>query len=358
MTHRPTSSLQAILCILFCAPFFAGCPTSDHPLGAAGERDPGGSDSSVPSETITCEQDSQTYQIGDSVALSACMTCVCQPDGTIGLCTSACAPDASVQTEPVVTCSQGGATYQIGASVALSACTTCVCQPDGTIGLCTNACPPQPAGVGATPCNTYREVPSVASETIRLDCQAPIIYEPYELRLELVDVNTDPTGGQYANIRIDYAYGPTYDGEIAKTENNGYVPNPGNYPELASADLLTYAQVMYRTHRLCTGEVGCNVWKNGKVVRSLADRYANRTCSSRYYEQCFRDGSFDVYYDERCDFGVVPFRVGEAKSTIEYKIVVGEISGCSALLTLSPKNQTVKQPSCWSSTRDQCGIWK
>ncbi|MGD0838983.1 MAG: hypothetical protein ABSB49_20295 [Polyangia bacterium] len=92
---------------------------------------------------VTCQESGVTYQVGQTVILSACTTCMCQADGTIGLCTGLCPPDASAKTDATpVTCQQNGTTYQVGQTVTLSACTTCVCQADGTIGLCTGACPP------------------------------------------------------------------------------------------------------------------------------------------------------------------------------------------------------------------------
>jgi hypothetical protein len=79
------------------------------------------------------------------VVLSACTTCVCQADGTVGLCTGACPPDAAIVSDAVVTCTQNGQTYQAGEVIRISACASCVCQQDGTIGMCTGDCPPDGA---------------------------------------------------------------------------------------------------------------------------------------------------------------------------------------------------------------------
>jgi hypothetical protein len=120
----------------------AGCTTEDNNLGKEAEADGGRDARASDGPRATCEQDGRTYQVGETVVLGACTTCVCQQDGTIGLCTGLCPPDASTKADATVTCTQNGNTYQVGETVVLSACTTCVCQQDGTVGMCTGACPP------------------------------------------------------------------------------------------------------------------------------------------------------------------------------------------------------------------------
>jgi hypothetical protein len=139
------SASHLIVKSLCCTLLLAGCATQDNDLGRDSEAD-GGTDAKASDlRVVTCEQDGKTYQVGESVALSACATCVCQQDGTLGLCTGLCASDAATPADTVVTCTQNGNTYQVGETVVLSACATCVCQKDGTIGLCTGACPPDAA---------------------------------------------------------------------------------------------------------------------------------------------------------------------------------------------------------------------
>ncbi|HEX7507179.1 MAG TPA: hypothetical protein VF550_10435, partial [Polyangia bacterium] len=65
-----------------------GCPVNDNPLGT--ER----RDAADDAPTITCQQGGKTYKVGETIARSACASCVCQQDGTVGMCTGACEPDA------------------------------------------------------------------------------------------------------------------------------------------------------------------------------------------------------------------------------------------------------------------------
>jgi hypothetical protein len=95
--------------------------------------------------TVTCTQNGNTYQVEETVVVSACTTCVCQRDGTIGLCTGVCPPDAAPKNDATVTCTQNGTTYQPGEIIRYSSCSSCVCQSDGTIGMCTGDCPPDAA---------------------------------------------------------------------------------------------------------------------------------------------------------------------------------------------------------------------
>ncbi|MBN2577342.1 MAG: hypothetical protein JXP73_22455, partial [Deltaproteobacteria bacterium] len=78
------------------------------------------------------------------VILSACTSCVCQADGTVGLCTGTCPPDAAPPTDVPITCTVDGKIYQVGERVG-SGCVSCVCMSDGTWGECTGSCPPTDA---------------------------------------------------------------------------------------------------------------------------------------------------------------------------------------------------------------------
>jgi len=51
-------------------------------------------------------------------------------------------------TPPAGTCERLGRSYPVGGLVSLDACTDCLCQADGTIGMCTDSCTP---GRGGTP---------------------------------------------------------------------------------------------------------------------------------------------------------------------------------------------------------------
>ncbi len=135
-TNVPSRFFGSLVLLLVAA--LAGCPSNDNNLGS----DDGG-------RTVTCEEGAKTYRPGETIVRSACTTCVCLADGTIGQCTGLCVPDAAAPADATVTCEQNGITYQVGETVVLSACTSCVCQADGKVGLCTGACPPD-AGAVAT----------------------------------------------------------------------------------------------------------------------------------------------------------------------------------------------------------------
>jgi hypothetical protein len=54
-------------------------------------------------------------------------------------------PDASIidvgpNPDTAITCSYGGKSYAIGDVAMVSACTSCICQSNGTLGLCTGVC--------------------------------------------------------------------------------------------------------------------------------------------------------------------------------------------------------------------------
>jgi hypothetical protein len=112
-----------------------GCPSNDNNLGTEADSSAG----------VTCQEGGKTYQAGESITRSACTSCVCLADGTVGRCTGLCGPDAAATSDAKMTCQRDGVTYQVGDKVVLSACGSCVCQADGTIGLCTGVCPPDAA---------------------------------------------------------------------------------------------------------------------------------------------------------------------------------------------------------------------
>jgi hypothetical protein len=109
---------------------------------------------------VTCSYNGTTYQAGDIIPTSACASCVCQADGTVGMCTGDCPPDAATDGDAAVTCTQDGKTYQVGERVG-SGCVSCACQPDGTWGMCTGACPPD----GATATDTDNSPAAMCTRT-------------------------------------------------------------------------------------------------------------------------------------------------------------------------------------------------
>ncbi|MBN2574212.1 MAG: hypothetical protein JXP73_06585, partial [Deltaproteobacteria bacterium] len=123
------SAFLPIVSLFLCTTFLlASCTTQDNALGSEGKSDGGRDVKATDVRAVTCEQDGKTYQVGETVILSACTSCVCQADGTVGLCTGTCPPDAAIASDGPVTCTQNGKTYQVGETVILSACTSCVCQ--------------------------------------------------------------------------------------------------------------------------------------------------------------------------------------------------------------------------------------
>lgn len=168
MRTRHTALPLMVPCFFGAALLLAGCSPQDDALGEQGHAD-GGNDANVSDlGKVTCEEDGQTYQVGDNITLNACTTCVCQPDGTVGLCTGLCSPDAAAQVDAAVTCTHNGTTYQIGETVVLSACTSCICQADGKVGLCTGLCPPDAATDAAVTC-TQNGTTYQVGETVVLD---------------------------------------------------------------------------------------------------------------------------------------------------------------------------------------------
>ncbi len=118
--------------------------------------------------------------VGDTCMTGMCpdgtpTSCVCQADGTLGMCTGACPPADGGTTDAMVPsdgstpdaappsdggdadagpgCTvDGGASCAVGDTCTISLCPdgvtpiTCICQPGGTLGECTGTCPPPDAG--------------------------------------------------------------------------------------------------------------------------------------------------------------------------------------------------------------------
>ena len=187
--------------------------------------------------------------------------------------------------------------------------------------------------------------PDPRARNIELWLNQPVTVDDYQLAVKLVGAGISADNRQYADMELYYSGRDVYDGQVDTNGNNGYVPNPNNYPALASASLLDYAKTLYRTHRLCTGEINPQSgWRNGKAVKDLSCGYKNYTCSSRFYEQCFADQSFDGFYEEHCDFGVVRFFAGEEKRTTEYSIKLLDVSGSSAQISIDYIGSGVYEP--------------
>jgi hypothetical protein len=60
---------------------------------------------------------------------------------------------------------------------------------------------------------------------------------------------------------------------------------------------VVVANTLLRTTRDCSSGQALG----GLQRIDITSGYSNYTCASRYQEQCINDGSFDTYYDERCE---------------------------------------------------------
>lgn len=170
-------------------------------------------------------------------------------------------------------------------------------------------------------------------ETIHLTLQRgqPEIVDIYKLELVFDNLNDQ----NQVEMGINFSEREIYDGMLDTSGDNGYYPNPGNYPGLESAYLLDYAQTLYRTHKTCTGILESEKWKDGKAIKDLSCGYRNFTGTSRFYEQCILDWSYDSYYEEYLDYGIVPFEIGETKNAYEFAIKLMETTGYTATVEIS-----------------------
>ena len=165
---------------------------------------------------------------------------------------------------------------------------------------------------------------------ISLSVGESIIVEEYKLEIILKEVRESA----YADLELMFSERNSYDGLRHTAGDTRWRANPSNYPSIQSADLLNYAKVLYRTHRYCTGRIRRDIWKNGLEIIELAG-YGNVVGKSRFYEQCFLDGSFDSYYEEYCDYGTVCFQLNEIKNAAEFSIKVESIGPHNITIVLT-----------------------
>jgi len=163
-------------------------------------------------------------------------------------------------------------------------------------------------------------LPTVFADTLGVNDQTT--NPNVQMAVNVVEIGNE-NGKEYVDLEIYYSDRESYDTDI-HGGNNGFFPNPANYPDLYTSNLLQYATVVYRTHYNCDGTIE-NIWSSGKERINLSDGYKNVLCRSRKQEQCYLDGSFDTYYDERCDFGVVRFHENEIESASNFNVEVGNI---------------------------------
>lgn len=199
--------------------------------------------------------------------------------------------------------------------------------------------PPLPQPVPA-PAPTPIATP--VAETMTLTLNTAAVASDIETEFNLTAI-----GDNYADIEMNYSARNTYQGLHWDPGNTTWRPGDAvSYPEYYSGNnLLDAAQHVYRKHYSCDGVqenfapehasqqalyIDPNfmtdwVGKPWQEILELAGGYGNFQCQSRYKEQCILDGSYDKYYDERCDYGRVRFTVGETKTSPAFNIQLTKI---------------------------------
>lgn len=196
---------------------------------------------------------------------------------------------------------------------------------------------------------------AITNQALTLSLNTPVVNSALELEFNLSEIGTD-----YANIDINYSGHNNYEGFRWDPGNTGWRPNPSLYPEYyQGSDLLRGAQRVYRMHKLCDGTtemwstadaspqalavdpdfVSHFVGKPHNEILELAGGYTNYVCRNRYQQQCIDDGSFDKYYDERCDFGKVKFTLGETKWGPNFGIKLSEVNADTQQITIEILNR-------------------
>ena len=160
---------------------------------------------------------------------------------------------------------------------------------------------------------TKVRLPEPPTKTVKIALGSEATISEYDITVKLTSVEA----GKSATLELLYSGGKNYVGNRHAAGDNSYRFNPLHYG--AVADLLSAATVLYRTHRTCDGKLEKTPASNGYEIADLQG-YSNYMCRSRFYEQCIMDGSFDSFYDERCDFAPVRFAVGSAKGAGGFEI--------------------------------------
>jgi len=168
----------------------------------------------------------------------------------------------------------------------------------------------------------------------KLSIGSAIADENFDLQISLKETDGST---QKATLELNYSGRDTYNGLATDPGATGWHPNPSSYPELSeSSSLLDNAITAYRTHYYCNGELDTTQYPLGRETIDLTTGYSNFVCRSREYEQCTLDGSFDKYYDERCDYGEVVFSEGQVKCSSNFAVAVTSITTSSATIGIAP----------------------
>ena len=166
-------------------------------------------------------------------------------------------------------------------------------------------------------------LPEPPTKTVKIALGSEATISEYDITVKLTSVQA----GKSATLEVLYSGGKSYVGNRHAAGDNRYRFNPADYGDVQ--DLLPAATVLYRTHRTCDGKLEKTPASNGYEIVDLQG-YRNYECRSRFYEQCIMDGSFDSFYDERCDFTPVRFAVGTAKGAGGFEIKLTKAEAGSA----------------------------
>ena len=138
--------------------------------------------------------------------------------------------------------------------------------------------------------------------------------------------------------------------ELNYNEKDSYKATPhspgsgSKSPETYSTNLNHYVDRIYRTHYYCNGELQSDIHDSGYEIIDLDKGYRNFTGHSMYAAQCIDDGSFDTYYDDVADYGVISFRIRVGKSDGVFSVIISEATKRRATIQIStlspPKKKT------------------
>jgi len=107
-------------------------------------------------------------------------------------------------------------------------------------------------------------------------------------------------------------------------------------PKNLRTDLISHAKYLYRAHYTCSGEPYTTAQPVGAYEKiDLSSGYGNVTCRNRKQEQCYPDGTYDNYYNERCDYGIVAFDEGETKTAPGFALKVNSITQAGVEIELT-----------------------
>lgn len=153
----------------------------------------------------------------------------------------------------------------------------------------------------------------------------------------IITLKSFSVSGKTADLQLSYSQG----GDTRWVDSNpgatGYYPNPSTYADDLGSDLLGRATVLYRAHYYCDGTLFTAAQPVGAYEKiDLASGYSNVICRNREQEQCISDGTFDHYYDERCDYGTVTFTEGSTKTAPNFSITVNSVTSDGVEITANP----------------------